>query len=388
VRRKLLSISHSYVVALNRRLVHELSRAGRGTWEVTAVAPRAFQGANDLRAVTLEREENEPCQLVDLPAHCTGRPHLFFFGSGIRQVLNQGWDLIHCWEEPFITAGWQIARLKPANTPMILASFQNLAKNYPPPFCWFERDTLRRSAGWIAFGRTVFETLRDRPAYAQRPWRIITPGVDTDVFHPDAHQRRSVRRRLQWDETGPPVVGFLGRFLPEKGLDLLMSVLAAQQSPWRALFVGAGPMESKLRGWATSFGDNVRICCDVRHADVPAYLNAMDMLCAPSQTLPRWREQFGRMLIEAFACGVPLLGSDSGEIPHVLGGAGIVLGEKDQAAWESAVARLLNDRARRRALGEAGLERAHERFAWPVVARQHLEFMESVLERRNARHSA
>ena len=170
---------------------------------------------------------------------------------------------------------------------MILASFQNLAKNYPPPFCWFERDTLRRSAGWIAFGRTVFETLRDRPAYAQRPWRIITPGVDTDVFHPDAHQRRSVRRRLQWDESGPPVVGFLGRFLPEKGLGLLMSVLAAQQSPWRALFVGAGPMESKLRGWATSFGDNVRICCDVRHADVPAYLNAMDMLCAPSQTLPR-----------------------------------------------------------------------------------------------------
>src|SRR5947208_8153661 len=236
VTRRLLSISHSYVVALNRRLAHELSRAGRGRWEVTAVAPRAFQGANDLRSVTLERQHDEPCTLVDLPAHCTGRPHLFFFGSGIRRLLGERWDLIHSWEEPFIAAGWQIARLKPATTPMIVASFQNLAKHYPPPFCWFERDTLRRSAGWIAFGHTVYETLHDRPGYSQRPCRIITPGVDTEAFRPDSDARREVLRRLHWDESGPPVVGFLGRFLPEKGLDLLLAVLDAQQTTWRALF--------------------------------------------------------------------------------------------------------------------------------------------------------
>ena len=71
---------------------------------------------------------------------------------------------------------------------------------------------------------------------------------------------------------------------------------------------------------------------DVGHDDVPEHLNAMDVMCAPSQTTARWREQFGRMLIEAMACGVPVLASRSGEIPHVVGDAGLLVDERDVAA--------------------------------------------------------
>jgi glycosyltransferase involved in cell wall biosynthesis len=106
----------------------------------------------------------------------------------------------------------------------------------------------------------------------------------------------------------------------------------------------------------------------------------MDVLCAPSQTTPRWREQFGRMLIEGFACRVPIVGSDSGEIPYVLGDAGLVLGERDEHGWVAGLSRLLENPGARRELAERGLHQARGRYAWPIVARQHLRFFEELLD--------
>lgn len=156
-----------------------------------------------------------------------------------------------------------------------------------------------------------------------------------------------------------------------------MRVLNTLQTPWRALFVGTGPMEAPLRAWAKRYPDSVRICTHVKHNEVPQYLNAMDVLCAPSQTMPNWREQFGRMLIEAFACGVPVIGSDSGEIPHVIQDAGVVVGEKDEQGWAIAISDLLNSPSRRQELASIGLHRAHTVYAWSVVARLHLEFLQN-----------
>jgi glycosyltransferase involved in cell wall biosynthesis len=75
---------------------------------------------------------------------------------------------------------------------------------------------------------------------------------------------------------------------------------------------------------------------------------------------------------------VPVIGSDSGEIPHVVGGAGLIAGEADEAGWRNTLEALLNDPAWRRELSKSGRERAHTRYAWPVVARQHLDFFEEV----------
>lgn len=375
--RRLISVSHSYVVTLNRRLANEMARVGAGQWEVTAVAPRFFHG--DLSPIHLQREPSEASSIEAVRALFSRSAHLFVYGPELRAKLARGVDLVHAWEEPYVLAGAEVALLTPSRVPLVFSTAQNLSKRYPPPFAQLERWVVRRSAGWIAFGETVKQNLLARPGYAERPARYIPMGVDVDLFQPDRAAGEDFLRELGWKEQGPPVVGYLGRFVPEKGVELLRSALDRLTTPWRALFVGGGPLEQSLRAWAERHGDKVRIVTGVPHAKVPRVLNAMEVLCAPSQTTPRWKEQFGRMLAEGFACGVPVLTSDSGEIPHTAGNAGRVLPEADVAAWTSALAELLESPDRRRELSARGRERAVTRFSWPVVAREHLSFFESVL---------
>lgn len=378
---RLLSIGHPYVVRLNRRLVHELAREGRGRWDVTAVAPAYFHGGNDLRPIAFESWESgeEPCRVEVVTARLTRRVHVFHYGRRLREVLRQGWDLIHAWEEPYVVVGGQVAALTPRGVPLVFRTAQNLSKRYPPPFNWIERLAMRRAAGWSYCGQTVADALLHRPGYRHRPGRLIPLGVDIGAFRRDPEGGREVRRELGWRDEGPPIIGYLGRFASAKGIGVQMATLEKVHAPWRALFVGAGEMEGELRAWAARHGDRVRVCTAVKHDEVPRYLNAMNVLAAPSLTTPRWREQFGRMLIEAFACGVPVVGSDSGEIPYVIGDAGLVVPEGDVDAWAVALGELLESPARRAELAARGLQRAHSKYAWPVVARQYLDFFEEIM---------
>jgi glycosyltransferase involved in cell wall biosynthesis len=381
--RRVITIGHSYCVALNRRLAHELARVGGGDWEVTAVAPAFYHG--DLRPVPLEPDPTgrEPCRLEPVPVRLSKRPHLMLYGRRLRALLREPWDVVHGWEEPYIPAGGQIAWWAPKGSAYVFYTFQNIAKRYPPPFSTVERYCLDRCAGWLAAGESVAEAQRTR-GYGRKPHRVMPLGVALDRFAPDPAAGAEVRRKLGWSADGPPVVGYLGRFVPEKGLGLLMRVLdrigAERSASWRALFIGGGSLEPELRAWAGRHGDAVRVVTGVTHEMVPAYLNAMDLLTAPSQTAPNWREQLGRMLIEAFGCGVPVVASDSGEIPHVVADAGRVVAEADEPAWVEALAGLLESPSARGDLRRLGLDRARSHYDWPVIARRHLDFFGELLD--------
>ncbi len=287
-RRRLLSIGHSYVVTMNRRLAHEMAKLGGDDWEITAVAPRYFQAPNDLRPVQLDSPGNEPCPVVPVDAYLTKRVHFFTYGWRLKSLLAGAWDFVHCWEEPFIAAGGQVAWWAPRGVPLVFHSCQSLNKRYPPPFHWIEEYAVGRAAGVICSGELVVETLRSRRGYGRLRMEPIPFGTDTEQFRRDPSRGKAIRESLGWSSDGPPVVGYLGRFIPEKGLTLLQRALDEVRSPWRALFVGAGPMEPSLRKWAARHGDRVRICNGVVHDQVPAYLNAMDVMCLPGarQHLP------------------------------------------------------------------------------------------------------
>jgi glycosyltransferase involved in cell wall biosynthesis len=379
---KILTIGHSYAVALNRRLPRELARVGGDDVSITVAAPAYLKG--DLRPIPLEPMEGEPYELVALPMRVTGVPHVAHYSPRAlgRLMRRERWDVVHAWHEPYVLVGGQVAAQAPRGAALVYSTFQNIPKRYPPPFAQVERYCLRRAAGWTAFGQTIAEAQRDRPGYRDRPMRTIPTGVDRATFRPDPDARLRVRRALGWSDDGPPVIGYLGRFVPEKGLHLLMRCLdALPAGSWRALLVGSGPMESELRDWSARHGDHARVLTGVKHDEVPPHLNAMDLLAAPSQTRPNWREQLGRMLLEAMASGVALVASDSGEIPHVVGDAGRIVPEADEPAWVSALTELTTDATLRQALADRGHARAREVYDWPIVARQFLDFFREVRER-------
>jgi glycosyltransferase involved in cell wall biosynthesis len=378
-RRRLLTVGHSYVIGVNRRLAHEMARAGGASWEVVCAAPKRYRA--DLGWAEFAPLPDEPCRALGVSAHATRSPHLFGYGSELRALMRERWDAVYAWEEPYVVAGAQLAAWAPRRAAFGFLTFQNIRKWYPPPFSWLERYTLARSDGWLYSGHSVYDVQRNAPGYRERVGRLGPLGVDLEMFRPDPEAGRRVRDSLGWSHDGPPVLGFIGRFVPEKGLGFLMRVLERVKSPWRMLFLGGGPLESELQRFARSHPQRVRIV-SAAHDRVPDYVNAMDVLCAPSETARHWREQFGRMLIEAFACGVAVVGSDSGEIPHVIGEAGIVAREGDERAWVEALGTLLDDASRRRDLAQKGLDRARTVYAWPIVARGHLGFFEELAERR------
>jgi len=376
-KRRLLTVGHSYVIGVNRRLAHEMARDGRGAWEVTCIAPRRYRA--DLGWTDFVAEPGEPCSTRAIRAYGTRSPHLFGYGLELRSTLRERWDAIYAWEEPYVVAGWQLAHWSRPEAAFAFLTLQNIRKRYPPPFSWLESSTLSRADGWFYCGHSVYDAQRDKPGYAERPSRLGPLGVDVDLFRPDPQAGRRAREELGWSADGPPVVGFVGRFVPEKGLDLLMRALDAAKRPWRALFIGGGVLEPEIRAWMQKHPESVRIVT-VPHDRVPPYMNAMDVLCAPSKTARHWREQFGRMLVEAGACRVPIIGSDSGEIPYVVADAGLIVGEDAEPGRTAAIETLLDSPDLRRELGEKALERARSMYAWPVVARAYLGFFEELLD--------
>lgn len=373
--RRLATIGHSYVIAANRRLAHEMAVQGKGRWDVTAIAPVRYRA--DLGRVAARAVDSEACRLRTLNVRLDRSPHLMWY-SGLDAALDDSWDVVHCWEEPYVAAGAQIARAVPSGARLVMATFQNIAKQYPWPLSGFERTSMARADGWIAFGQTVSDTLSARDGYNGRASRVIPPGVDVERFRPDPDAGRAIRARLGWTDADL-VVGFLGRFVPEKGIATLLRALRASRANWRALFVGGGPEQPAIDAFAHEYRGRVHVATGVTHDDVPRWLNAMTILCAPSVTTSSWREQFGRMLIEAMACGVPVVASSSGEMPHVVADAGAILPETDERAWAAAIDELLEDGARRAELRGRALERVSTHYAWPVVARAHLDFFETLL---------
>ncbi len=370
---RLLTIGHSHVVAMNRAMWRELARDSN--FNITVAAPSTFKG--DLRPLTIDPEPaGSPLNLVPLDAAWTGRIHVFRYNNQqLRKLMREGeFDVVHAWEEPYVYAGYQIARaLRDSPARFVFRTAQNLVKRYPPPFSYFERQTLRRAQGWVAGGKLVFEAGIKRGFPSERG-RILTLAVDVGAFHPlPDDERQSLLKELGLQ---PPVLGFLGRLSEDKGLDVLMQAveLLPESQPWSLLLLGSGPYQDKVEAWASAKGWQKRVRVKlVKHQDAPRYVAAMDMLLAPSQTTRHWREQFGRMIVEAFASGVPVVGSDSGEIPFVIADAGRVVAEQDPAAWARTIQELLGQPEIRKMLAQRGLLRA-TRFSCPAVAAQFAEF--------------
>jgi glycosyltransferase involved in cell wall biosynthesis len=171
--------------------------------------------------------------------------------------------------------------------------------------------------------------------------------------------------------------------LPGKGLNVLASALAKLSGePWRLLVVGEGSeregFEQQLR--EAGLRERAEFTGAIDFALVPEYFHQLDLMVIPTETTKRIREQFGRVIVEAMASGVPVIGSTCGAIPEVIGDAGLVFPEGDVDALASRIRQLLSDEALRRRIVEAGLARVGQ-FSWERVAENTYELYCQVLKK-------
>jgi glycosyltransferase involved in cell wall biosynthesis len=152
--------------------------------------------------------------------------------------------------------------------------------------------------------------------------------------------------------------------VPSKGLDDLLAAVRTLAAPVALTLIGDGELRARLQGQPIP-GGAVEVRSDLRHEQMPSAYASLDVLVLPSRTTPTWKEQFGRVLIEALACGVPVIGSDSGEIPWLIGltGGGLVFAEGDAHELARQLERLRGEPTLAGELAAAGKEAAQRLFS-------------------------
>lgn len=301
-----------------------------------------------------------------------GHFHLHFYRRLPGLISRERPELVHIDEEPYDLVTFHALRAAfRRGARVIFFTWQNLSRGLPPPFSLMERYTLARAHGAIAGSAEAADRLR-RKGYEAHLATIPQFGVDPEVFRP-----------LQ--EAAPPrpfTVGYAGRLVREKGLLVLLDGLAGLDGDWRLVLVGDGPLRGELEEAAGRRGVRGRLDFKggVPSGEMAARYGEMDVLALPSLTIPRWKEQFGRVLVEAMACGVPVVGSDSGEIPQVIGDAGLVCPEGDPASLRSALARFMESPGLRRELGRLGRERVLARYTHKRIAADTVDFYQRVMQ--------
>jgi glycosyltransferase involved in cell wall biosynthesis len=298
----------------------------------------------------------------------------------IKAIRRHKPDLIDLSHEPYSVAAAEVLTLCNwfvPNTPIVMQTNQNILHNYPPPFRWLEQRSFRRVDAAYACSETVVEVLRAKGF--EKPAPIVPFGVDTEAFQPRAAgSRRS---------DGPLTIGYIGRMLPGKGLNVLASALAKLNGEsWRLLVVGEGPEREGFEQLLREAGlrDRAEFTGAIDFALVPEYFHQLDLMVIPTETTKRIREQFGRVIVEAMASGVPVIGSTCGAIPEVIGDAGLVFPEGDVDGLANRIRQLLSDEALRERIVQAGLARV-EQYSWERVAEKTYELYCHVLKKSEKR---
>ncbi|MFN2613295.1 MAG: glycosyltransferase family 4 protein [Actinomycetota bacterium] len=366
---RVLAVSHAAVIDVNQEPFAALADDGA---DVAVVVPRALD--TDIRGrVTLTELPGSKARLIPLGVLGGFKPvigqrgiHLITY-RGLRDVLkSETADVVFVEEEPHSVAALQVAR---ESVRFVVHENQNVARRLPPPFRQMRARVLRKGAGVTVRNDTAEGVVRALGFTG--PVGRFPHGVDI------ARYVEPVRRR---SDLPRPVIGFVGRLVPEKGIMDLIAAVAAMEQDASLLVVGDGPLRDEARARATQLGIRNEFAGAVPHDEVPQWYASMDLVAVPSLSTRTWKEQFGRIVIEANAAGVPVVVSDSGELAKTVAttAGGAIVREGDVAALTAALDRFCGADDRGRGMGEAGRAAVARLFSPHAIARELHRFLREV----------
>lgn len=390
---KILTVSHTYIVDLNCEKLRSLTQINPDV-EVTVVVPKIWNpgGVQSKKIETQPREEGR-FRVVPISNFSQNNQSLLSFGVDIVPLLRQFKpDIIHM-EQGAKSLGYAelitLNRLLGLKAKNVFFTWWNLPYEVKFPLSLLENYNLRHTDGLVVGNQDGVDILRD---HGYRGPACVLPqlGVDERLFCPAQQPELATEQGITPEDF---VIGFVGRFVEEKGLLTLFDALSKLQADglersWKLLLLGRGPLKETLKERAKVLGVSDRVIWieSVPHADVPRYINLMDTLVLPSETTYQfktlsaagWKEQFGHVIIEAMACQVPVIGSDSGEIPHVIKDDGLVFPEGDAAELADRLTRLIDHPEKQRAIAQKGYQRALRDYTNKAVASKLLNFYETL----------
>jgi glycosyltransferase involved in cell wall biosynthesis len=350
---RVLRISHSSVVTAWRQRERELVALGI---DVELLCAAEWEEGGGMVSYTPDGD-----RFATATKTYGHHPNLFVFDPRkLWQLLgDRSFDVIDIHEEPFSLAMAEILLLMTARRmakPYVVYSAQNLDKRYPFPFSVIEALALRRAAAAQVCNREAGQRLRRRGLRGELA--VLALGVDLEHFRPA--DRPPPENQLR--------VGYVGRLAEHKGLHVLLEAMAPRQD-WTLELVGEGPDRQRIveQANALAMADRISLLGHAGQDELAARYRRFDVVVVPSIPTPRWTEQFGRVVVEAMASGVPVISSDAGALREVVGEAGLVVPAGDAEALRQALCRLAGDPELWLALRTAGLRRAQE-FTWASVA--------------------
>jgi glycosyltransferase involved in cell wall biosynthesis len=376
---RLLVVGHSYVKAIAQRKYVEM-KCQCEELELRILTPRSIPHF----FMRFERELApglSPEEVIDI-REFFGHSHMsyvldpFRFTKALREFQP---DRIHIEEDPYSAVGVEAVFLAGMVCPSAKISFfiwDNLARVPRFPLGFIKRVLNRYSlskAELVVCGNKDGELLlREKKGYTGRTAVLPQLGLDPDDYV--KKQSNSIRNELAIPPH-LPLIGFVGRLIPEKGVTLLLEALnQLKDIGWRVIFLGSGPLESEINGkWQGLLEERLVYRKAVPHAEVPAYMCAMDIFVLPSYTTKAWKEQFGLVLAQAMMAGVPCIGSSSGAIPDVIGPGGLIFKEKNVNDLARTLERLLIDLGLRKSLAENAQKFALQNYTHAAVANAYLQ---------------
>jgi glycosyltransferase involved in cell wall biosynthesis len=356
---KILMVSKACVRGIYQKKLEEL--AAFPDTDLTLVVPPYWKERG--RRILLERSHTEGYEMVVEDMAFNGHFHVHFYprlGAHARRLMP---DILHVDEEPYNLATFHATRLAlEVGAKPLFFTWQNLLRRYPFPFGWMERYNYRHSAHAIAGNRDGVGVLHAKDY--RGPVTVIPQfGVDPDVFTPVAGQPVAPEESFR--------IGYVGRLVEEKGVDLLLQAVSGLDEGWRLSILGDGPSRSTLVQLCHELNleDRVSFQDPLPSHEMPAYYRRLNALVLPSRTRPNWKEQFGRVLIEAMAAGTPVVGSTCGEIPNVVGDAGLLFPEEDTPALVAQLEKLIGDPQLCSSLARRGRERVLLHYTQKKIAK-------------------
>lgn len=293
----------------------------------------------------------------------------FWHGGSVRQLLTEiRPELVQIEEEPWSNGAAAIARLaRRLKLPYVLVTRESLPVSRSALTKLRRNRALAGAAGVISVNELAGRlALRGHPSLPHRtiPQLGVTLPLPADrPTHPELS------------------MGFVGRLIPEKGLDLLFRAAVKLVGRWTLTVVGTGPAQEELEGLAERLGIAGRVTWRgaLPRRAVDEVWPRLDVLVMPSRTTSRWIEAMPRAAIEAMAHEIPVVGSAAGAIPETVGDAGVVVPEEDVGALAEALQRLHDQPQEVRRLGAAGRRRVMEAYTDAAIAERTLAFWHDLL---------